>query len=177
MDWTEQWKPVFGFEKYYEVSNLGRVRSITAVKPHGGFRSRKWNGRILKTSPPKNGRYRKITLYGDGIVKEIRLHVLVASNWIPNPLGLTLVCHRDDDKANNSVSNLYWGTQDTNAQDRAILGSSAKKLTPNQVKEIKKILSDPHRQITLKKLASDFGIKPCTIRSIRAERTWKYVSP
>jgi hypothetical protein len=44
-------------------------------------------------------------------------HRLVAASFLPNELGLPLVCHKDDDPSNNHVDNLYWGTKSSNLVD------------------------------------------------------------
>ena len=113
----EKWLPVKGFEGYYEVSDLGQVRSIATIRPHGGYRRRKWPGRVL-SAKPKEENYCKVTLYGDRIVREVRVHVLVAEHFVPNPGNMPFVCHKDDDKSNNAAINLYWGSNADNMRDR-----------------------------------------------------------
>lgn len=95
----EIWKPVEGFEGLYEVSNLGRVKSLSNNK------SRK--ERILKPAKTKNG-YLYVGLCRNGKMKYFKVHRLVATAFIPNPEGLPEVNHKDESKSNNCVSNLEF---------------------------------------------------------------------
>ena len=80
------------------MSNTGLVRSLKYGKK-----------RVL--SPGNNGLgYLAVMLYRDGKAKRMLVHRLVASAFLPNPLGLATVNHRDEDKANNEVANLEWMT-------------------------------------------------------------------
>ena len=96
----ERWKDIKDYEGLYQVSDLGRVKSLvrnnTIKKP-----------RILKNCCTcKN--YYIVTLSKNNIVKTRRVHRLVAEAFIPNPNNLPEVNHKDEDKSNNCVSNLEW---------------------------------------------------------------------
>ena len=98
----ETWKAIVGYEGIYEVSDLGRVRSLK----HG-------KEKILK--PGNNGRgYLFVVLCKDGKYKNTKVHRLVAEAFIPNPLHLETVNHKDEYKTNNSASNLEWMTRADN---------------------------------------------------------------
>lgn len=90
---VEIWKDIKGFETY-QVSNLGRVKSN---------RSRKT---ILKPNDLKG--YQQVTLINNNERKSFLVHRLVAKAFIPNPNNYQEVNHKDENKANNSVSNLEW---------------------------------------------------------------------
>ena len=100
---TEIFKPIKGYEDLYEVSDLGNVRN-------------KASGKLLK--PRKNRRgYLRVVLYkGDGTHKEYLIHRLVAKAFLPNPLNLLEVNHKDFNKLNNSVDNLEWCSRQYNAE-------------------------------------------------------------
>lgn len=106
---NEVWKPIKGFEGIYEVSNLGRVRSLTR---------KVWNytkpGRILK--PYDNGHsYLNVGLSNGGKEeKHAYIHRLVAQAFIPNPDNLPQVNHKNFDKKDNRVENLEWVTEEQN---------------------------------------------------------------
>lgn len=90
----EIWKDIEDYEDYYQISNLGRIRN-------------KKENRILK--PSKSSGYYHISLrYGNK--KEMLIHRLVAKAFIPNPLNLNYVNHKDENKLNNNVENLEWCT-------------------------------------------------------------------
>jgi hypothetical protein len=103
----EIWKEITGYENLYEVSNLGRIKSLG-------------NGKTKKEKIRKLGvdRYLIIRLCKNNLKKTIGVHVLVAREFIPNPNNLPYVCHKDDNPHNNHVENLYWGTQQDNMDDK-----------------------------------------------------------
>lgn len=80
----ESWKPVVGYEGLYEVSDLGRVRSLDRVVK--GKRNSKWErkGRILQQVNRGNGYY-AVCLHKSGTQKMHHVHRLVAVAFIPNP--------------------------------------------------------------------------------------------
>ena len=106
MEIKEIWKDVKDYEGLYQVSNLGRVKSLER-KSWNGY---KWfikKERILKPRPLKAG-YLKVSLSKDGIVKDFLIHRLVAIAFIPNPNNLPEVNHKDENKGNNRYYNLEW---------------------------------------------------------------------
>lgn len=115
---AEVWKPIEGYEGYYEVSNMGRVRSIerTArfVSAKGEECSRKVRERILQgTENCIDGRI-SVMLSKKGATKRISVHRLVAIAFCENPHGYTEVNHIDENPRNNRADNLEWCTRDYN---------------------------------------------------------------
>ena len=90
----EIWKDIKGFEGRYQVSNLGRVRSLDWPRH---------NGRILKQQITHWGYYRVNIVSECGGVKYLGVHRLVAIAFIPNPHNYPEVNHKDEDKLNNLV--------------------------------------------------------------------------
>ena len=108
----EEWRAIKGYENLYEVSNLGRVRSLERyVKSKTGTRIVK--ERILKPVNVGSG-YLGVGLYKEGKVRIIYVHRLVAQAFIPNPNNLPEVNHKDENKTNNRVENLEWCTREYN---------------------------------------------------------------
>lgn len=110
----EFWKDIEGYEGLYQVSNLGRVKSLP--KPHkfvhGYYLTKE---KIL--SPRVCGtqrEYLSVALQRDGERKQIKIHRLVAEAFIPNPNNLTEVNHKDENKGNNKADNLEWCTRSYN---------------------------------------------------------------
>jgi len=105
----EIWKDIVGYEGLYQVSNLGRVKSLERTINHktcyGGLYHVK--GRILKSKLEKDGYYR-IGLSKNKIKKYYRINRLVAETFIPNPNNYPVVNHKDENKLNNRVDNLEW---------------------------------------------------------------------
>lgn len=99
----EEWRKIVGYEGLYEVSSLGRVRSLDRyVKTcYGSYRLHK--GKILSPGIRPDG-YLVVSLQ----YRMFRVHRLVAQAFIPNPDNLPQVNHLDEDKSNNRVENLEW---------------------------------------------------------------------
>lgn len=109
----EQWLDINGYEGLYQVSNFGNVRSLPHVQCYDyvgkGVRKRVSKGRQLLPTPTDKG-YLCVTLYKHGERCTKLVHKLVAEAFIPNPLNLTQVNHKDENKINNVVTNLEWCT-------------------------------------------------------------------
>lgn len=101
----EIWKPIKGFEGKFEVSNLGKVKSLArAVKPTGPYQKEKnVRERIFKPILQKPGYY-NVCLEG----KKFLIHRLVAMAFIENPKNYDCVNHKDGNKLNNTPENLEW---------------------------------------------------------------------
>ena len=108
----EIWKDVVGYEGLYQVSNLGRVKSLShhCVVGWADFMSKE---KILKQST-NNGGYKYVWLHKDGSKKIFKIHRLVAIAFIPNPNGFKCINHRDENRENNCVFNLEWCTHSYN---------------------------------------------------------------
>ena len=104
---TEIWKPKKDYEGLYEVSNLGRVKSL------GNGNSNNSKERILKPGKVRGG-YLQIGLSKNREIKHFFIHRLVAEAFLPNPDNLPFINHKDEDKTNNSVENLEWCTREYN---------------------------------------------------------------
>ena len=111
----EEWVDIVNHVGYYQVSNLGRVRSLDTIVPrirkHGPSDISK-KGKVLIVSDNGNG-YLFIRLHAP-IKKNYYIHRLVATAFIPNPLNLREVNHLDGNKKNNSIHNLEWSTSSQN---------------------------------------------------------------
>ncbi len=116
---TEIWKSISGTHGHYEVSDLGRVRSIDRMISHA--RHGKYvfyQGKVLATERKRAKAYQIAVLRVDGKSITKTVHRLVAETFISNPKGYPMVLHRDDDPDNNIVRNLRWGTASDNMRDR-----------------------------------------------------------
>ena len=102
----EEWRDIEGFEGYYQISNMGRVKSLErTVRNSRGYRI--VAERILKPQSNSKG-YLYVNLYKDGKMKRCRVNRLVAQAFLPNPDNLPEVNHKDEDKQNNCMDNLEW---------------------------------------------------------------------
>ena len=103
----EVWKDILGYEGVYQVSNLGRVRSLSRK----GTKSK--DTYILKIQKYKTG-YLYVNLCKSNKRRKWKIHRLVAIAFIPNPSNLLYINHKDENPTNNCVENLEWCTQDYN---------------------------------------------------------------
>lgn len=107
----EIWKDVIGYEGSYQVSNLGRVKSVSREIFNRGVRQ-KIKERILK--PCNKGGYLFVTLSQFGKPKTFAVHRLVAITFLPNPENKPQVNHLDENPLNNRLTNLAWATASEN---------------------------------------------------------------
>lgn len=105
----EIWKPIQGSDGIYEVSNMGRVRSVDRHITRKNGIVYFCKGRILKEIELETG-YRYVNLYINGKQEHCYIHRLVATEFIENPDGFPQVNHKDENPRNNNVSNLEWCT-------------------------------------------------------------------
>lgn len=182
----EIWKDIQGYEKLYQISNLGRVKSLPkkADMPYGGIRISK--EKILK--PYLSGRnYFTVTLCKNKNKIKKYNHRLVAETFIPNPKNKPEVNHKDGIKSHYYESNLEWVTSKENNKHalenklRIPIGMKGInhpkcKLTESQVYRIKWIAKYCHPQKGFwKKLAKSLNINPRTITAITSNVNWKFI--
>lgn len=105
---VEEWREVSGTFGLYEVSNNGNVRRIYKTR----------EPRQLKKIVNKDG-YHQVRLSVRNDAKTVRVHRLVAMEFVPNPNGFPVINHKDEDKLNNAADNLEWCTvkHNTNYND------------------------------------------------------------
>lgn len=113
----ETWLPVAGYEGSYEVSDLGRIRSIDRRDRQG----RMCRGLVLKLRADRDG---YLTFHTGRPRRVLRVHRLVLLAFQgPAPEGATEVRHVDGDPANNHLANLRWGTSAENKADQVRHGT------------------------------------------------------
>lgn len=103
----EKFKPVQGYAGIYEISNLGRVKSISRIIERKDGNTRVTEDRIILPFLTKCG-YHQIVLCKDGVRKKHYIHRLVANAFLPNLNNLPIINHKDENKLNNRVDNLEW---------------------------------------------------------------------
>ena len=130
----EIWKDIEGYEGLYQVSNKGRVKSLSRLVVRVGKPNYITKEKILKCSELQGTRYPAVCLGSNNNFKSISVHRLVAQAFIPNPDNLPCVNHKDETRNNNDVRNLEWCTQKYNcnygtARQRNSLHNKGKKLS------------------------------------------------
>jgi len=158
---TEKWVEISGYDGFYQVSSLGRVRSM------GGWcGSAKKKERFLKLHLTKDG-YVRVRLIHNGKDKTVRVHRLVAEAFIPNPDGKDTVNHKDGNKENNRVDNLEWAWRTEQMLHAYKLGlktarigstNTNAKLTAEQVRDIRKTYVRQSKEFGTVALSKKYGV-------------------
>lgn len=179
---TERWKPAVGYKGFYEVSNLGRVRSVErrVLSRYGNYR--RVPSRVL--SPADSNGYQLVMLNASAIGKRQieAIHRMVAAAFIgPKPSDSHQVNHIDGDKANNVPANLEWVTPLQNIDHNRTLGilptgdsHPSRKLTSEQVLEIRR---RAQRGESGASLGREYGVTSVSIYAIINGKTWKNLLP
>ena len=119
----EIWRDIEGYEGYYQISNMGRVKSLErTVRCNRGYRT--IPEKILEGVDNGKG-YLKVNLCKEGKVMQPLVHVLVATAFLENPQNLPEVNHKDENKYNNCMDNLEWCTSQYNVEyskAKAVIG-------------------------------------------------------
>lgn len=174
-DLTEIWRPVVGFESWYSVSNLGRVRrDAPGPRTKCGF--------VLR--PIANCSYVGVRLYfGDGDYKHCKIHQLVALTFIgPRPVRHE-VNHKNGVKKDNRATNLEWVLHQENMLHaaRSLMRFADRKgeahhratLSDKQVVEIRRRYET--EKIRYSRLSRDFGVTTDVIGQIIRRTTWTHL--
>lgn len=124
---TEEWRDVIGYEGFFVVSTLGRVKSITRVieiyNQFGALHHMEVKEKLLTQS--SNGRYPSVCLSMNGKSLTCNVHRLVLEAFIgPRPKGMVCRHFPDRDTRNNRLDNLRWGTPEENQADKIVHGTS-----------------------------------------------------
>jgi len=137
---TEEWRPVSipEYAAFYEVSNMGRVRSLDRVSRAKGNGVQRHFGKEMKLLTNKRG-YVYVYLRAAPLERNVTVHQLVAKAFIPNPDNLIEVNHLDTIKGNNVWTNLEWTTRVRNhnhAVAAGIMPRANRKLSDDDVDDI-----------------------------------------
>lgn len=168
----------------YQVSNLGRVRSIDRIEKRVnqfGEYECKVKGKVLRPCINRDG-YEMIRFQSEGKKVVRTVHRLVAKSFIPNPEGKPCVNHKDLNKRNNVVSNLEWCTYKENLEHASENGvlyskrgeeSNLTKYTEEQVRQVYALCKQGFSQ---SKAGRIIGMPRATVASIMQKVSWKDVT-
>jgi acetylglutamate synthase len=172
----EIWKDIEGYEGYYQVSNLGRVKSLKRCYQLKVNTTKCVEERILSPRVNKLG-YAQILLHKLSTRKTVLVHRLVASAFLKSN-GLPYVNHKNGIKSDNRVENLEYVTASQNTQHSVDIGTSKigedhykAKLTKEDVYKIKYTLTE----LSNSELGRKFGVTKEAISLIRRGINWKQI--
>ena len=110
---TEIWKDIKGYEGYYQVSNLGRIRSLDRW---GKGIKKFYKGKIISQSKHPTG-YMMVSLCKDASARTFKVHRLIAEAFIPNPENKPCIDHINTIRDDNRIENLRWCTHKENVNN------------------------------------------------------------
>lgn len=157
---NEEWRDVGGYEGLYQVSNLGRVKSLEKMR--GAFPQKE----MIKKQFYSNG-YLRCQLHKNGKSRKIFVHRLVAEAFIPNPNNKPQVDHIDRNRSNNNIQNLRWCTAKENVLFEGT--RNIRKQTLNRVHNDCIIQEKRLRKVCKKVVQEDLNGKTIRIWSSLAE--------
>lgn len=170
---VEIWKDIFNYEGYYQISNLGSVKSLNRTYEDSLGRIVTKKGREQKKYIRRN--YWSVWLNKNNESKPYSIHRLVANNFVYNYQNKGFVNHLDGNKLNNIYTNLEWVTAKENTNHAIKNGliifesgenSRSVKLKENQVFFILK------SKLTQQELADKFNVSRSNISSIKRGKSW-----
>lgn len=161
---TEIFKDVLNYEGLYQVSNLGRIKSL------GNDKNKK--EKILKNHKDKYG-YEYTIFSSKGKPKRFLVHRLVGQNFIYNLNNFPCINHKDGKKSNNKVNNLEWCTQKENVNHAYRKKLIIKKLQKKDILNIRYLYKN--KQYTKEKLSKMFNVCQRQIYRVIKKECWKYI--
>jgi len=172
---VEEWRPVVGWEGYYSVSSLGRVRVEPRLRVSKSGWTRHAPGQIMAQARCAKG-YARVQLCLNGVRKGKLVSRLVAEAFIgPAPEGHE-VCHGPNGNKDNSLDNLYYGTHSRNCQDMVRDGTVVRgervPLSKLKAQDVAAIRSSSEKQ---RVLAARYGVTYSNISAIQLRKSWRHL--
>lgn len=176
----ELWKDIPNWEGWYQVSNLGRVRSVDRISIAGGVPA-KYTGKVLAANPTKAG-YPLVSLVRPGKREYRTVHALVMRTFVGEPPKGQEVCHNNGVRTDCRLDNLRYDTRRNNSLDRRVHGTASHdnyekgeergnaKLTEESVRYIRNNPSE-----SLKTLSQRFGVSISCVHLARKRKSWAHV--
>jgi len=168
----EEWRDITEYEGVYQVSSLGRVRSLDRiVRASGPVPARKHQGRVLSAADNGKG-YLHLSLAKNGTIKTHRVCRLVAAAFHGSCPEGKECAHLDGTRNNDIPENLRWVTPSENMLHMHEHGTRLTKLNESDVVEIKKRYTNGE---TKRKISLDYPVSDVTIGGIVNGKVWSHV--
>ncbi len=169
---TEVWKDIPGYEGAYQVSSLGRVRSLDRVVVTKSGVERRMPGKILSPGQYEKGKGKSHLSVVLGRRKFFPVHHLVLLSFVgPRPTG-AVICHNNGNPKDNRLCNLRYDTQRENAKDVYRLGGAMHKLTAEDALSIRTLLAKGVRGADL---AREYGVSQSAISRVKHGRSFAWL--
>lgn len=173
----EIWKDIEGYEGYYQVSNMGKVKSLPRFKNFRNLKVRV-EGKVLNPAP-RTKNYLWVSFRKDHTLKQFSIHRLVAKAFIPNLENKAEVNHIDGNKLNNRMDNLEWMTRVENAKHAAPVylrgeKNPKSKFTPDQIEDIRRNYTGKWGEKT--RLSEKYNVTLASILNIIKLKSWSHLS-
>lgn len=170
---NEIWRDISEYEGYYQISNMGRIKSLDRSVMDKKGRNHVTVGGIMKPTPDKKTGHMRIGLWKDSKRRVLYVHRLVMETFVGECPNEMEVCHNDGDPSNNRLDNLRYDTRHENMIDASKLCRTPnQKLSPNDVIEIRKRLLNGEKQTDI---AKDYGVGQYAISAINRRATFKWL--
>ena len=174
---NEIWLPIIGYEGYYEVSNLGKVKRVKQYQPSCRKKGITHRSNTLKNCVNNRG-YVRLLLSKDGVSKSFKLARLVAFHFIENPNNLPYVNHIDGNKTNDISTNLEWCSQAENVQhayEHQLRKTSEGighriRLNKEDATNIREIYNN--KELNQREIAEKYNVSLATINGIINNKIW-----
>ena len=177
----EIWKAAMGFEGHYEVSSLGRVKSLRRKVPNGRGSYRVVKERIMALTPNHRlGGYLYVTLYCENKSKSFSVHTLIAKSFLGMPPDGKEVNHIDGNKANCALSNLEYVTSAENKQHARTTGlwqnrgeqHGNTKVSEDQASAMLAMYRDGMK---LSDIGRKFGVTKGCVWNVTSGKSWRHL--
>lgn len=177
----EDWKEIAGYEGYYEVSNMGQVRSVGRVVNTARGTRYKRPHIMAHNIHPITG-YHMVCLAKDGTKRTFLVHRLVGMAFVENPDGKPQINHKNENKSDNRAENLEWMTSAENTNYGTATERRSAKLSISKCKSVAQIKNGVIKAIFPSTLAAGIIADPghigaCALgkRKSAGGYQWKYI--
>lgn len=176
----EIWKDVVGLEGFYQVSSLGRMKSLQRFRVGRYGNNARVPEKILKVAISKAG-YPVVNIGINAVQNVIYVHRMVAETFLENPNGKKTVNHKDGVKTNNNVLNLEWATHSENCKHAIDTGlrvpvrgekGGKTRLTSDDVLNIRDM---SRNGVSSKLIAEKYSMSQRGVNGIISKTNWSHV--
>lgn len=172
----EKWKPVKGYEDYYEVSNMGRIRNKPIMRKYSNNRKPHFVKSTINKPTPNQKGYMRVFLSAHSSVKTKYVHRLVAEAWCDNSMNYREINHKDSDKTNNNCDNLEWVSRKQNVVHSRINETFVPARTKLNSEQVLEIVSLRENNVSRIIISKKYNISTTGISRITSGDVWSWLT-